>query len=138
MSTQVSEALAEFFRDEAGQSLRLVGHYTDDSFDILYLRDDLADEYDDGDFEASFEVHRRDQAAAAEQGEVVQAGDQHCTLRVYDEAIVFNFTQTDDVGTIVSVNPAVGRNLLTFITRSLKQLDANSPQRVEPPDWLAD
>lgn len=138
MSMQVSESLAAFFREEAGEDLRLVAHYTDQSVEFVYLREDLDSEYDESDFRQTFDVHRQDRIAAAKQAEVIDAGEHHCTLRVYDGAIVFNFAQTDDIGTIVSVNPDVGKTLLTFITRTLEQLHRNSPQQVTPPTWLTD
>lgn len=138
MSIQVSESIAAFFRQETGQALRLVAHYDDESSDIVYLRDDLEETYDDSDFRETFQTHRADRAAAAGQSETIEAGTQHCTLRVYDSAIVFNFCQTDNVGTIVSVNPNVGRNLLTFVTRSLQKLAEESPQHVTAPNWLSE
>lgn len=138
MSIQASESLAKFFKREVGQSLRLVGHYADDSITLVYLREDLRATYDESDFRRTFEIHRRDKAAAASQREVIEAGEHHCTLRVYDNAIVFNFAQTDDIGTVVSVSPDVGPQLLTFVTRSLEQLHKHSPQTVTAPAWLTD
>jgi hypothetical protein len=136
MAVETSKSLAAFFRREVGQSLRLVAHYTATSVEFVYLREDLDDEYDERTFRDSFDIHRQDRGAAATQESTIQAGDHHCTLRVYDEAIVFNFSQTDDVGTVVSVTPDVGRDLLTFVTRSLEELHQNSPQRVDAPAWV--
>lgn len=136
MSKQTSEALANFFKQEAGDAVRLVAHYTADSIEFVYLRDDLAENYEKSDFEDSFAIHRQDKAAAARQEETINAGSHHCTLRVYDEAIVFNFAQTGDVGTIVSMNPETGRDLLSFMTRCLKRLHEDSPQDVRPPKWV--
>ncbi|WP_435195394.1 DUF7522 family protein [Natronomonas sp. EA1] len=138
MSIQASESLARFFKEEAGEDLRLVAHYTDRSVEFVYLREDLESTYDERDFQRTFDVHRQDRIAARKQSEVIDAGEHHCTLRVYDDAIVFNVAQTDDIGTIVSVNPDVGKTLLTFITRTLEQLHHNSPQEVTPPTWLTD
>lgn len=138
MSIEASRALANFFKQEVGQSLRLVGHYTDDEIDLVYLRTDLQKRYDEADFQQTFAIHRQDKAAAAKQQSVISAGNHHATLRIYDEALVFNFVQTDDMGTIVSVAPEVGRDLLTFVTRCLKQLQANSPQEVTGPEWVSE
>lgn len=138
MSIQVSKSLATFFKQETGEALRLVAHYTDDSFDIVFLRDDLEKEYDDRAFRETFRNHRKDKAVARSQSEIINAGEQHCSLRVYDRAIVFNFSQTGDIGTIVSVSPDVGPDLLTFITRSLKELHEESPQQVTAPNWLSE
>lgn len=135
MSIEVSQALSRFFRQEVGQSLRLVAHYTDDEIDFVYLRDDLEETYDEEEFSQTFTVHRQDKATAIQQQSVIAAGNHHVTLRIYDDAIVFNFTQTDEVGTVVSVTPEVGQNLLTFVTRSLKQLHTSSPQEVTVPQW---
>lgn len=137
MSIQASRALATFFRQETGDALRLVAHYSDDSLELVYLRDDLERRYDDDDFRETFRNHRKDRRVAASQSEILDAGTQHCTLRVYDEAIVFNFSQTDDIGTIVSLNPDVGQNLLSFITRSLNELHKESPQQVTAPKWVS-
>lgn len=138
MSIEVSRALAGFFKQEVGQSLRLVGHYTDAEIDLVYLRADLQQRYDEGDFQQTFAIHRQDKAAAAQQQSVIAAGNHHATLRIYDEAIVFNFAQTDEIGTVVSVTPEVGRDLLTFVTRYLEQLQTNSPQEVTVPEWVSE
>lgn len=138
MSIDVSQSLCEFFEREAGPALRLVGHYTRDSVDLVYLREDLEDAYDEDDFRRTFGVHREDKAAALKQQSVIDAGNHHCTLRLYDEAIVFNFAQTGDVGTVVSVDPDVGQNLLTFVTRSLERLHTDSAQEVTAPEWVGE
>lgn len=136
MAIQSSRSLAEFFERRAGSHLRLVAHYEPADVEFVYTREDLDATYSDETFEESFEMHRRDQAAATHQADSLAVGDHHCTLRIYDEAIVFNFAQTDDVGTVVSLDPAVGTDLLSFVTTSLQELHENSPQRVEAPTWV--
>lgn len=136
MSMKVSRELSSFFREEAGEALRVVAHYDTDSTEFIYLRDDLADGYSETDFERAFEIHRRDKEAAAHQESVIDAGRHHCTLRVYDGAIVFNFAQTGKIGTIISLDPDIGRNLLSFIMKCLHELDIHSQQEVSVPKWV--
>lgn len=135
MSVRVSQVLAEFFEDEVGDALRLVAHYDADTLDIIYLRDDLEDHYSESDFEQTFAIHRREKEEAIQQEAVIDAGKHHCTIRLFDEAIVFNFSQTDSMGTVVSLSPDVGRNLLAFVTTCLQEIDEHSPQDASAPRW---
>lgn len=135
MSTQVSRALAEFFEEKTGTALRLVAHYNDESVEFVFLREDLEDHYTEADFERTFAIHRQEKETAVRQESAVDLGRHHCTLRVFDEAIVFNFAQSGGLGTVVSLSPEVGRDLISFITRCLQELDDHSPQDVSAPDW---
>lgn len=45
------ESLVEYLRDEVGEKLRAVGRYDEDGYEILHIRDDVAQEFSEADIE---------------------------------------------------------------------------------------
>ncbi|MCG1002763.1 MULTISPECIES: hypothetical protein [Halobacterium] len=132
-----TEELIAFLRSEAGEYLRGAVYYTEDDYEVLFLRDDVAALYTDEELELLFDYYR-DQNRKEADVEPFDLGNDHCTVHFYDDAILFHFMQQETSGTIITLSPEAGRDIVQFITRCLKQLHENSPQSVETPAWLRD
>lgn len=128
--------LVKFLQKQAGEYLRGAVHYTADDYEMLYLRDDVDTLSSDEEMQELFEYYRQ---VNRDQNNVrpFDLGNNHCTVDFYDDAILFHFTQGSDVGTVITLAPEAGRDIIQFITECLAQLHKNSPQEISAaPDWL--
>jgi hypothetical protein len=136
MDTTASNDLVGFLRDQAGEYLRAAIHYTDDDYELLYLRDDLDDVEADATTD-EFVAYYRQKSREQEPERPFDLGHDHCTVSIYDEAILFHFTQDENVGTVITLSPEAGRDIIEFTTNCLEQLHLNSPQEIGAvPTWL--
>lgn len=139
MAVHASQRLVEFLQDTAGEALRVVFHYDNkhEDFEILYMRDDILEEYSESELRDHFDTFRRDAHIGKVQQSKLKTGDHHCSIRVYDETLLFNFTLGSRHNTIVSLDPEVGRDLLSFVSQSIDQLSKDSSKiNWEPPRWV--
>ena len=128
----------DFLREQAGEHLRGAIHYSADEYVSLYLRDDVRDLYTSEKMEelvAYFRQENRNQTSE----EPFDLGTRHCTVNFFDDALLFHFTQGENVGTVITFEPEAGRDIVGFITECLRQLHYNSPQEIlKAPTWLKD
>ena len=138
MSRESANRLVDFLKQQAGEYLRGAIHYSEDEYVSLYMRDDVDALYSPekmDELTAYYRQENRDQAAE----EPFDLGTNHCTVNFYDDAILFHFTQGDEFGTVITLEPEAGRDIVGFITECLKQLHYNSPQEIsEAPRWLGE
>lgn len=128
--------LVQYLRGEAGDYLRAALHYSEDNYEVLHVRDDVDARYTDEELGEFVEYYRGKRRQLAPD-RPFELGNDHCTVSVYDEAILFHFTQGTGVGTIVTLSPEAGRDIVQFITACLEQLYHNSPQDIDNvPTWL--
>ena len=128
------EELVAFLRDEAGSSLRAVLRYYDGAHETLYQREDLTDA--DGMDEATVAAFRDAELADERQAGTLAVGNHHATLRLFDSAIVIHFPQDQSVGTVISLDTTVARDVAQFVGACLRDLHRDSPQRIESaPEW---
>lgn len=137
MSTVISKEFVEFLKERTRGTLRVVAQYHANGHDLIYVREDIETEYTEYDFRGHMDAFRRDAATGSHQEQQLSAGDQHCSIRVFDETIIFNIIHDKEVGTIISLDPTAGRDLLGFIGTTLEQLHDTTDQEVKSrPDWL--
>jgi len=136
MPQESASKLVDFLQEQAGDYLRGAIHYSEDDYVSLYLREDVMDLYSSEkmtELAAYYRQKNKEQTAE----EPFNLGINHCSVNFYDDAILFHFTQGDSVGTVITLEPEAGRNIVGFITECLKRLHHNSPQEiVEAPSWL--
>lgn len=138
MARRTTQKLIDYFHQRAGGALRVVFHYDNRSedFEIMYMRDDIQSEYSERELETHFDTFRRDAHLAEVQQGKLRTGDHHCSIRVYDETLLFNFTLGQRYNTIISLDPDVGRDLLSFVAESMEQLqDEADALEWDPPGW---
>lgn len=118
-----SDDLSSFLRSNAGQHLRTVAQYDATDHQIHYLREDVAAKYEGADITELFDVLRDDQRRVGSQTEALQMGAHGCTVEVYEQGIILNFSQGPSVGTMVSLDASAGSDLLSFIVRCRQFLE---------------
>lgn len=137
MANVISEEFVEFLRDRTRGALRLVGQYHANGYELVYLRDDLQGEYSEYEVEGQMDSFRRDAKTGSQQEQQLAAGHQHCSIRVFDETIIFNIHHEEEIGTIISLDPVAGRELLEFIGTIIEELEQSTDIDVgSQPDWL--
>lgn len=130
--------LVGFLEEEAGVYLRGAIHYSNDGYESLYMRDDVDALYSDERMEELCAYYRR-QSKVQSSEEPFTLGSCHCNVSFYDDAILFHFSQGENVGTVVTLDPEAGRDIVGFITECLERLHFDSPQNIENvPKWLQD
>lgn len=115
---------AQYCGDRLGDDLRVVGSYSGDSRSVHYLREDLTDVYRIERLgpligkarEVHQPLHDVDQLEAP-LGAVV-AG-----VYAFENALVLHFLVGADQGVVVSVEPSVGRQLVSFLEECRRELD---------------
>ena len=110
--------LTEYLRTRAGDYLRGVVQYDDESFEIIYIRDGL----DRDAFRKRVEhIHRNIvQRPAVETGDD-SFGKPYATLSVREYAVVLNLRLTPTEGIIVGLEPDAARDLVSFIHETMER-----------------
>jgi hypothetical protein len=138
MPEESANRLVDFLKQEAGEYLRGAIHYTGDDYVSLYMRDDIKDLYSSEKMDKLAAYYRQENRKQNSE-EPFDLGMNHCTVNFYDDAILFHFTQGENLGTVITLEPEAGRDIVGFITKCLKQLHDNSPQEISmAPTWLKD
>lgn len=138
MPEESANRLVDYLEEQAGEYLRGAIHYSEDGYMTLYMRDDVDALYSPAKMEELAEYYQQENRNQSSE-EPFELGTNHCTVGFYDDAILFHFTQGDGLGTVITLEPEAGRNIVGFITECLKRLYYNSPQEIsEAPTWLRD
>jgi len=136
MPEESAARLVNFLEEQAGEYLRGAIHYSGDEYVSLYMRDDIDALYPPEKMQDLIEYYRQENQSQTVE-EPFDLGTNHCTVNFYDDAILFHFTQGDELGTVITLEPEAGRDIVTFITDCLEQLHYNSPQEIpRAPNWL--
>lgn len=115
------EQVATFLQKEVGDELRSVIYYDEDTFDVVYTRDDVRDQYSESELEQV-----RQELGVASFGkpaleDLYVHGELKCTVHCFDEAIEMQFIASDTEGISVGLDPAAFVTHRTFIGRCLEE-----------------
>lgn len=116
--------LVRFLKHRAGNHLRGALMYTDDEYEMLYLRDDLQRVRLRSEVERIV-VELRQHSKESE-GETFPFGEFHGSVRCFDDATLLHFP-VDGGGVVVSLDPEATTDLNTFAGHCLERLHANPP-----------
>lgn len=132
------EQLVNFLKDRAGPALRVVFQYdsSGEDYEILYMRDNIEKKYSEAELRDHFDTFRRDAYLAGVQETKLGTGGHHCSIRIFDETLIFNFTMGSRYNTIVSLDPSVGRDLLGFVTDAMAELGETIHGEAKVPRWV--
>lgn len=134
MDESVREVL-EYLEPKAGRNLRSVLQYSDETVDVVYLRDDIENRYTEEEIEHVVEDfrERRPTDAVSSIGNV---GDLHADVRLYDNAVVVHIPQRSRIGTVVTFEPEAAKDLVVFAYDLLRVIHQTTPQSIESaPSW---
>lgn len=123
MSVTSAEALTTFLRDRVGDNLRSVIYYDDDGGDVLYVRDDVADEYTETDVEEVVRDVRLEAVEKPHQEDLYAHGPLNYTVRWFEDAVEMHFLHDETSGTAVALDREVFAIHDTFIGQCLDVMD---------------
>ncbi len=90
--------------DRFGEALRSVAWYDGDAFDFQFLRDDVAVQYDERDYDRVFRTLRLEALDRPNLDSLYAHGDLRCTCRVFAGATVLHVATSETTGVLVSVD----------------------------------
>lgn len=106
MATRMVSRLQEFFEQRTGEKLRSIVKYEADSFEIVYLRDDVAEQYGPSEIESTIDESRMESLSAPiyEDTYSEDHGDLTCMVQCFENVIEMNFVLEDGVGAAVALD----------------------------------
>lgn len=108
-------ALLSLVRDYFGPSLQTVTAFNTDGYAPLYFRDDVEALYSDPELDQIFNELVLEGLGAEYFQELFHAGDLVCTMRVFEESVMFLFIDDDQSGAFVTADPETDADVLDFI-----------------------
>ncbi|WP_135826127.1 DUF7522 family protein [Halorussus ruber] len=123
MSENSSEALAEFLKARVGDHLRSVIFYDDEGGEVVYVRDDVADQYTDEDVAEVVRDVRLEAVDKPHQESLYTHGSLECTLRSFGDAVELHFPHDETCGTAVALDSEVFPMHNTFVERCLDAME---------------
>lgn len=108
MATRMASRLQSFFEDRAPGKLRSIVRYNHDSFETVFLRDDVADQYSPEELERAIDESRMDSLTAPiyEHTYSEDHGELTCLVQCFERVIEMNFVLEDGVGAAVALDAA--------------------------------
>lgn len=107
--------VVEHLRAHAGETLQAVVIYDGDDHRDLYRRADVS-ELHGSELEAEvLEEIRADRQRRESTLADRYEGDHRATVRVFDARVLLHLPRDDESGTVVVLDPAAARNLVTFV-----------------------
>lgn len=110
-----SDALVRKLHDEAGASLRSVSTYDGDSYEMLYMRENVDAIYSETEIDDIFDDLRLEGWGRDTLEGLFNAGDLECSLYGFDDAMMFHFVTTDFAGALVTYDRGAGVDTEEFI-----------------------
>lgn len=106
MDTRPSSQLKEFFQERATGDLRSVIRYDQDGIEVMYLRDDVADQYSVSELEDTIEESRMESLSAPIYENTFSKGhgELECMVNWFENVIEMNFIVDDGIGVAVALD----------------------------------
>lgn len=106
MATRMVSRLREFFEARANDDLRSIVKYEQEDYDIVYLRDDVADMYSEAEIEAAVDDARMESLTTPLYEDTFSPahGELTCMVKCFENVVEMNFALSDGVGAAVAVD----------------------------------
>lgn len=106
MATRMATRLENFFEQRTDENLRSIVKYEEGSYDIVYLRDDVADQYTTEEIESAIDDSRMESLTAPiyEDTYSEDHGQLTCLVQCFENVIEMNFVLEDGVGAAVALD----------------------------------
>ena len=106
MAQRIGTRLEEFFEERTDGYLRSIINYEDREYEIVYLREDVAEEYTEEELREAVDESIMDSLAAPVYGHVFSEdhGELTCLVQCFANVIEMNFVLADGVGTAVALD----------------------------------
>ncbi|GAA0216639.1 hypothetical protein GCM10009000_034270 [Halobacterium noricense] len=98
--------LENFFEQRTDENLRSIVKYEEESYDIVYLRDDVAEQYTTEEIESAIDDSRMESLTAPiyEDTYSEDHGQLTCLVQCFENVIEMNFVLEDGVGAAVALD----------------------------------
>jgi hypothetical protein len=105
---EVPAALLDCVRERAGGALRFVGRYREGGYHVEFADSAVTESYADTDLGDLVDDLRLQGVDRPRQESLHCAGELRCTIRSFEDALVFHLSEAPREGTFISVEPGVG------------------------------
>lgn len=107
-TAEFGEQIVALLQDEIGDHLRSIIGYTGESYTVHYLREDVADAYDETDIDRTLEELRLETLEKEYLNSLFQEmhGDFECRIDMFGDAVEMNFVVADGEGLEVAIDRA--------------------------------
>ena len=108
MAVQMASRLEAFFEEETNDALRSIIKYDSEGVDIVYLRNDVAEQYSEEELLDAVDESRMQSISAPvyEQAFSENHGDLECLVNCFEHVVEMNFAVDDGVGAAVALDVA--------------------------------
>jgi hypothetical protein len=106
MATRMATRLENFFEQRTDENLRSIVKYEEESYDIVYLRDDVAEQYTTEEIESAIDDSRMESLTAPiyEDTYSEDHGQLTCLVQCFENVIEMNFVLEDGIGAAVALD----------------------------------
>ncbi|WP_188424866.1 hypothetical protein [Haloferax sulfurifontis] len=106
MATKMASRLEEYFEERTNGNLRSIVKYNQDSHDVVYLRDDVADRYTEDNIKKAVDESRLDSLTAPVYKDTFAEdhGELTCLVQCFENVIEMNFVLRDGVGAAIALD----------------------------------
>ncbi len=109
------QELVERLQNEAGESLRTVTTYDEDSYELRFVRDNVDAIYSTGEFDAIFEEIRLEGWGRERLEDLFNAGPLECGVYGFEQAMMLHFVENGFGGVFVTYDRDAGIDAEAFI-----------------------
>lgn len=106
MATRMATRLEDFFKQRTDDNLRSIVKYERDSYDVVFLRDDVSEEYTTRELESAIDASRMDSLSSPiyENTFSEDHGELTCLVQCFEEVAEMNFVLEDGTGAAVALD----------------------------------
>lgn len=116
--------LVEYLSNRAGSHLRACAYYDETDYSILYLKDELDQQYTERELEKIAD-HMRQKVRRSRAERLFKMGEFRCSLLGYEDGLVLHFPQGGSKGTIITLEAAAASNFNTFTSEFAERIYDN-------------
>lgn len=115
MSREAARELVAFLRERVGDHLRSVLFYDADDGELVYVRDDVREQYSDDQMADVVRDVRLEAIEKLHQEDLYVHGGLDCTVRCFEDAVEMHFVHDETRGTAVALDGEVFAAHNTFV-----------------------
>lgn len=130
MNKNCAQEIVTFIRHEAGPLVRSVAYFTENRREVLYIRDDVADQYSENEIQDIFNGLSFDSLGKEHTEQMYVHGELNCIVRHFAEAIEIHFPSGEKSGTAVALEPDAINDLGSIIQDCLSKFSDEHPSSV--------
>lgn len=116
------EELTTFLKDKVNDELRSVIYYDEDTFELVYVRDDVRSQYSDEDLERIHQDLGLTSVGKPFLEDLYVHGELECSVHCFENAIEMHFIASETEGIAVALEPAAFLSHRTFVGQCLEKI----------------